>query len=121
MRFLLVASVALSSGCVGWTHVNTAAEVLFVGTQFIDYRQTDEAVGYCAEGNPLIGRCGQVTSPAGYFLLTTLLHVGIAAALPKRWREVFQAVTFVSQAANVYSNVATLELYRVEPGGRATR
>lgn len=101
------------TGCVGWTHADTALEVSFASEQAVDYRQTSEAVTYGGEANSIMGASGEHVSPAAYFLTTTLIHVFVASALPRGWREIFQGATLAVQGANVYENVGTLRANRI--------
>jgi hypothetical protein len=102
-----VLALALSA-CIGWTKTNTVAEVTFLAEQTIDYRQTNVGVDHCAEGNPIIGPCGQNVSPAAYFLLTSAVHLMVAAVLPQRLRLVWQGGAIVDQAVNLRSNSQNL-------------
>lgn len=108
LKLVLLAQVASLGGCVGWTKANTALEATFVAEQMVDLRQTSEAVAYGAEANPVIGAWGENVSPQAYFLTTTLIHLAVASALPRRWREAFQGATIVDQGINVYGNVKSL-------------
>lgn len=110
--FLILVLIPLFPACARWTKADTALEVTFVSEQILDESQTSEAVVYCGEANEIVGHCGQNVSPQAYFLTTTLLHVFIAALLPRYWRESFQGATVLSQGLNTYGNVSVLRANR---------
>lgn len=119
LLILLAILACATTGCVGWTKANTALESAFVIEQVVDYRQTSEAVTYGAEANPIMGSSGQYVSPQAYFLTTTLLHIAIAAALPRGWREAWQAIPTITQGYNTYENVGALDHNRCVIGKHA--
>lgn len=112
MKALVLVISLVGSGCIGWTKANTIAEIAFVAEQTVDYKQTTEGISYSAEGNPLIGDHGQNVSPQAFFLTGTLLHIFVAGALPRYWREGFQAYTIAYQGYNIYDNVGNLRHWR---------
>jgi hypothetical protein len=100
-----LAAVLLLAGCAPWSGLNTTLELGLAAEQFIDYQQSSYATQNCLEANPIIGRCGQVTAPAIYFLATTLLHAAIAASLPRGWRELWQVTWIGIEGRTVYRNI----------------
>lgn len=95
---------ALLVGCGGWRARDTAAETLVLASFAVDHRQTIAITGDCLEANPVIGPCGERVGPTAYFWTAGLIHVGIAAALPPRWRTAFQAVTAGRQVYGIRLN-----------------
>jgi hypothetical protein len=106
MRGLALCMVSLM-GCAGWTKSDVALETTFVATAAVDWHQSTGIVDDCRELNPVIGSCGDVVPLSVYFPVLVALHVVIAAALPRRWRGIFQGVTIGIEATTIYRNEHT--------------
>lgn len=117
-RVVVVAAlVASSSGCHGWSKQDTLLELGVEASFIVDERQTQAAVDNPAMGevNPVIGLRGQNMSPATYFVGVGLLHVAIAAVLPRGWiRTAFQLATVSYEVGLEYRN------HEIFEGVRAT-
>lgn len=57
------------------------------------------------ESNPFLGACPDRGDVNRYFLLTGILHYGIARTLPPNWRYWFQHITISNQANTLEANV----------------
>jgi len=99
MRALLL---ALSVGCA--PALDVAGEVAFGAALAADYVQTRQITRDGYEGNPLIGRWGERTSPEAYFAAAALLHAGVAILLPRPWRQVWQGGWCVVEGVAVWNN-----------------
>jgi hypothetical protein len=99
----LVLCVVLAS-CSHWSKTDTVLEAAFIATTAIDWHQTMSITANCNELNPVIGSCGDGVPPNAYFPMTFVLHAAVAAALPPRWREVFQGFTIGLEASTTYRN-----------------
>jgi hypothetical protein len=104
MRYWLLVIIIAVVGCEGWRKQDTALEVAFVSTAAIDWKQTIEITGDCAEENPMIGTCGHRVPVNIYFPIAILAHAAVAAVLPHTWRTLFQAFTTGVEASTIYSN-----------------
>lgn len=104
-KALLIIAI-LSVGCGGWSHQDTILEMTSQASLMADFYQTEEAISYYGGGeqNPIIGPRGERVPPAIYFPVAGILHMGIAAALPPKWRTAFQGVTIGVQAKTIYGN-----------------
>jgi hypothetical protein len=104
MMTRLVLVFALLAGCGGWTKRDTLAELGFATITADDWRQTRTITRHCDEINPLIGPCGENLPVDGYFPAAILLHAAISAALPPRWRTLWQGVTIGAELNQVWRN-----------------
>lgn len=102
----IIALAATLAGCGGWTKRDTLAELGFAVMTTGDWIQTRSIVSVCNEDNAIIGECGENVSPDVYFPTTIVLHAAIAAALPPRWRLVWQAVATGAELNQVWHNSA---------------
>ena len=92
----MVLVLACATGCHGWSKQDTLLELAGQASFVMDERQTVAAIANPRMGeiNPIIGLNGQNMSPATYFVGMGVLHVAIAAALPRGWiRTAFQLAT----------------------------
>ena len=98
-------------GCGGWTKRDTILELGSQATFFGDWRQTRAAIANpdMSESNPMIGLKGETMSPDAYFLGVGLAHALIAAALPPRWRTVFQLATIGAETYQIVKNHETFD------------
>ncbi|MGE0546945.1 MAG: hypothetical protein AB7O24_04900 [Kofleriaceae bacterium] len=103
-------------GCGGWTKRDTALQLTFAAAAAADWAQTRSVVSSCDEQNPFIGACGDNIPPGVWFPLTGLIHSGIAAALPPKWRTAWQALTIGAEVNMVWMNHANG--YRLDGGPR---
>ena len=97
----------LLSGCCPfrqWSRTDTVLEATFGAELAVDAAQTGHIVAECQEYNPIVGPCGERVPFPVYQLAVAVLHVAVAAALPPRWREIFQGVTIGVEGHTIYFN-----------------
>lgn len=104
-----VVLAVLLSACGGWTRADTIGEMASQMSLMADWATTEEAMAMgLDEGNPVARRM----TPGVYFPVLSILHFGIAAALPPKARTLFQGLTVGVQAKTVYVNMQTMERAR---------
>lgn len=93
------------SGGDAWTDRDTAAEMVFGLAMVGDYLQTRQIARQGLEMNPIMGRRGERVKPEIYFPATLILHVATAWALPRPYRNVFQALSITVETGFVGYNL----------------
>lgn len=90
-----------------WTPTDTAYEAAYLVLHTADWAQTRYIAAHPEqfnEDNKILGNNPSDSEVNRYFILTGLLHAGIAYALPERWRRGFQIVTIGIEAGVVSNN-----------------
>ncbi|MDH5354836.1 MAG: DUF3693 domain-containing protein [Gammaproteobacteria bacterium] len=107
--FTALGSISLLSPVYAdaWSTGDTYREWTYQAIHFIDYRQTVQISKSCdqyEETNPFLNRCPSRASVDKYFLATGLLHAGLSAWLPVKFRGPFQYVTIGISSGSVMNN-----------------
>jgi len=91
-----------------WTAFDTALELSYAAVTTLDWSQTNWASHHPPfyEENKLLGPHPSRLRTGVYFPAMILLHAGIAVALPKPWRGVWQAVGIGVEMEVVRANFA---------------
>lgn len=90
-----------------WREADTTREAIYLTLLAVDWAQTRNIArnpDRWQEYNPFLGDHPSVGRVDGYFITSGLLHVGIASALPARYRDVYQALGIGFQAGVVGHN-----------------
>lgn len=90
-----------------WTDTDTAYEAVYLVLHTADWAQTRYIAAHSEqfnEDNQFLGNDPSDSEVNRYFILTGLLHTGIAYALPEKWRRGFQIVTISIEASVVSHN-----------------
>ena len=90
-----------------WTKLNTKLELTHIGLSLIDWRQSRHAMKHqdlYEESNPLLRENVSPETIDAWFAGYTFIHYGISYLLPRDWREVWQGITIIRKAGNVYHN-----------------
>ena len=90
-----------------WTSKDTALELTYLVFHVADWSQTKYIVSHPEnhrESNIILGERPSNAEINRYFILTGMLHVGIAYALPDKWRQAFQIFTIGFEAGVVARN-----------------
>ena len=90
-----------------WTSGDVGRESVYQVLHAVDYLQTREIARHPEkyyERNPILGNHPSEGNVALYFAATSLLHLGVAYALPRGLREPFQYVTILIPAGMVAHN-----------------
>lgn len=111
LRMIACAALLLISGATQafdeWTPADSWREAAYLTLHTIDWAQTHAVArdprwnDRDRELNPILGNRPSAGSIDRYFALTALAHVGVAVALPEKWRHTFQYVTVGFQAGVV--------------------
>ncbi len=111
--FALVVAVLMLAACASaradeWTTRDTAMELVFASTLALDYSQTVGALraGGFQESNPLLGHHPSALGLAGYNVGGLVLHAAVAAALPRPYREIWQAAGIGMELGAVGHNLS---------------
>lgn len=91
-------------GCGGWSHSDTARELMFATESSVDWAQSRGIVRNCDEQNPLVGKCGGEFSLNAYMPIMMIAHAAVSAALPKSVRHAWQYLTIGIEGGTVTSN-----------------
>lgn len=107
MRALL--SLLLVTGCAGSRlhAADIAGEAAFGVVLAMDYVQTEQITADGWEHNPIIGQRGQRVPPAIYFPISFVLHAAVAWALPRPFRNAWQAGWTVAEGVVVWNNAVS--------------
>lgn len=109
-RIILSVLAALAyCGCGGWTKTDTAWQIAGLAVQLVDYGQTQQIAAHpdrWHEINPIMGQHPSSQEVNWYFAASALARFGFAAALPPRYRRLFQVGCTASSMALVSSNLA---------------
>lgn len=103
--FLALATPAQASD---WRDEDTVREAVYLGLHAIDWAQTRTIAAHPEkyhEMNPVVGEHPSAGNVNRYFAATTLLHLGVAYALPPGWRAPFQYFSIGAVGATVMWNV----------------
>jgi hypothetical protein len=100
----LVAPAAASAE--DWTARDTALEVVYAVAQAADWRQTLDIAAAGREINPVLGPHPSAGVVHTYFASTLVAHALVARALPRPWREGWQAAWIVIETGYVARNVS---------------
>ena len=110
---LLGLSLASASAAASdpWRKQDSAWQATYFLVHAADWGQTRDIARQCQQGpyyetNPVLGECPHITKVDYYFLGTALLHYGIARALPRTYRRLFQAGTIGMQMGYVGNNAS---------------
>lgn len=90
-----------------WKQGDTYREVAYQIVAAIDWGQTLNTAknpDTLEEHNAILGKHPSVSKVNTYFVLTGLVHWGVAYALPREYREAFQYVTIGVEANQIQSN-----------------
>lgn len=109
---LALGSAALNAhGADKWTDDNTALEIGYNVAAFIDMRTTmdiknhDHIVEAAPVARALLGRNPEPLPTAAYFVGTSVLHYMVSRALPRGYREAWQAVTLTVEGGYAVNNM----------------
>ena len=105
LAFLGLFSVTATAG--DWNTQDTRFEAAYLVLHAVDWSQTRYIAAHperFIEDNPILGEHPSDAEVNRYFLLTGLIHAGIAYALPSDWRRGFQLVTIGIEAGTVARN-----------------
>jgi len=101
---------ARQANAAEWSDADLHRESAFLSLQIVDYLQTRHIAELCRdpgtwhEQNVILGNCPSAGSVDRYFLITTLLQVGVSNFLPADLRRDFQNVTIVVEVGAVSNN-----------------
>lgn len=79
-------------------------ELGFATVTMTDWAQTRGIVRVCGEQNPIIGECGGGVPVPVYFPVTMLVHAGVAAVLPPKWRTAWQGLAIGAELNQTWRN-----------------
>lgn len=102
--FLLSLWAVQGSACAQWRPRDTAMASAFVLEEVVDLVQTQAITRDCAEGNPVLGRCGENLSVDLYFPVVVGANLLIGALLEGWWRTGFQGASIAVQAQVLAAN-----------------
>lgn len=103
MRMLL--ALSLAAACTP-TQRTVALGTVSTALLAVDWHQSRGITRQCLELNPLIGPCGERTSPDVYFPAVTMIHLAIGALLPSDARDAWFGAIGGLEAATVWSNAS---------------
>jgi len=94
-----------------WSKKDTYWETAYLVTHLADWGQTLDIASQCETGNyyetnPVMGKCPSAQTVNAYFLGTALLHYGVAHALPRKYRRMFQAGTIAMELSYITNNAS---------------
>ena len=97
------------SSALAWNEKDTYWEMAYLAAHVADWGQTRDIASHCGAGlyyetNPVLGRCPSTAWVNTYFIGTALLHMGVANALPTKYRRLFQGGTLAMELNYVNSN-----------------
>ncbi len=109
MRSLILLLAALAAPChaADWTRADTTREAAFLSFGALDWLQTRSALKHpdlYKETNRFIGAHPSRADVNVWFGFGLAAHVGIAVALPPKYRAPFQYVTIGLEAGQVARN-----------------
>jgi hypothetical protein len=90
-----------------WRTEDTYREAAYLTLLTIDYLQTREIAknpGTYYEQNPILGVHPSELAVNRYFVLSSLIHLGLSRTLPHEWRAGFQYVTIARETYAVTRN-----------------
>ncbi len=99
----------------GWTRADTIREAVFDLALLGDCLTTIDIVSQpnkYRETNPVLGQHPNRESTYLYFAVAAVAHVGISRALPRKYREPFQYVTIIYEAAYPVHNLSMVLRFR---------
>lgn len=93
----------------GWDLSDTAWESAYLLSHIADWGQTRDIASQCGSGNykemnPVLGSCPSMSRVNTYFISTALLHAGVSAMLPRKYRRFFQTSTMIMEIGYVTNN-----------------
>jgi len=106
----LITFFLLTPAAHAWTQEDTMWQSAYLAAHLADWGQTRDIADQCAttgqykESNAFLGECPSAQMVNAYFVGTALLHTGIAHALPRKYRRMFQVGTLGMQLNVVNSN-----------------
>ena len=94
-----------------WSKKDTYWEAAYMATHLADWGQTLDIASQCESGayyetNPVMGKCPSAQTVNAYFIGTALLHYGVAKALPRKYRRMFQAGTIGMELSYITNNAS---------------
>jgi hypothetical protein len=112
MKKLLLASLlaySCSTQASDWSTQDTEREIAYSVLSTMDWAQTRYIASNPetqSEANRILGSHPSLNKVNAYFLLTNLLHLGVAYSLPKSYRVGFQYITIGMELNAVTANAS---------------
>jgi hypothetical protein len=105
MKILIAVTILLTTGCQTWSKADYTMAGLGVAATTVDlYQTTQSIVPHCDETDPLIGSCGQNLSPYVVLPVSAALVIGVAAALPPKYRHYLLGAWAGVEGATIWLN-----------------
>ena len=103
---VLIALAAPAAAADPWTARNTVLEATYAVAHAADWRQTLDIGAAGRETNPILGPRPHPNAVHAYFASTLVAHALVSWALPRGWREGWQATWIMVEAGYVAHNVS---------------